>query len=249
MPRFMPRFLFCLLPSLVLCLSLFAASAQAGDLSSFNGAVAASYHHYRAALFYLRTGNPAVAGFETAEASRAWNEKVMPFAERVPDAFSEDEAFAADLGDISRRLAEADRLLAEGDDGAAAADSLRPVREQLSALRRRSGVIVFSDHVDAANAAMERLWVYRHEPPNWADSSEVADLTSAAAVTIFLYRQVFDNAPAPIAENPEFQRIMQGALRSLEGMWQEIQASNEDLIISYLRELRSFDRILWLEFG
>lgn len=235
--------------TLVLYLAVATNPAWASNLSSFNAAVAAAYDHYRAAAFYLRTGNPAVAGFELAEAAQRWSDAVMPFAKTPPDAFADDPAFAADLADIMARLGKADALLASGGDAESAADMLDPIRDRLAELRRRNGVIVFSDHVDAANAAMDRLWVYRHEPPDWADPAARAALTGATAVTIHLYDRLRELAPPETAENAEFQRIMKGALASLAGLWEQIQLADEERVISYLRELRSFDRILWLQFG
>ena len=235
--------------ALLFLLSLSVAPAWASNLADFNQAVADSYRHYRAAVFYLRTGNPAVAGFETTEALQLWRETVLPYGTAVPDAFSDDPEFASTLNDIETRLTEADSLLAGGGDAEAANALLLPIRTELGELRARNSVIVFSDHVDAANAAMDLLWAYRHEPPDWADPVAFAEVTGAAALTIFFYEALLEQAPSHIAENPEFQRIMEGSLRSLEGVWQSIQAKDEALVISYLREMRSFDRILWLQFG
>lgn len=228
---------------------LCAIPATASDLSRFNEAVAGSSDHYRASLFYLGTENPAVAGFEIAEAATLWTEAVMPFAENPPDAFADDPRFAEDLNEVLRRMKEADAKLASGALSAEAQAALDPIGPLLAALRQRNGVVVFSDHVAAANAAMERLWAFRHAPPDWSDAAAVGELTAAAAVTIHLYHRLLDTAPAAVASNPEFQRILEGALTSLDGLWEQILAANEERVISYLRELRSFDRILWLQFG
>jgi hypothetical protein len=244
----MREFMLRSLSVVVLCLAAFAIEAHASALSRYNEAVARAYDHYRSGLFYVQTGNPAVAGFEIAKAVAVWKEAVIPFAAAPPDAFSDDEAFGRDLQDIFRRLHEADALLAAGDgDGAEA--QLTPVRTLLADLRHRNGVIVFSDRVDAANAAMDRLWVYRHAPPDWSDDGAVSALLADAAVTLYHYRRLESDAPAALAANPEFQRIVTGAVASLEALWVEILAGNEEMVISYLRELRSFDRILWLQFG
>ena len=75
------------------------------------------------------------------------------------------------------------------------------------------------------------------------------EAAGTAAITIFLYEILLEEAPPHIADDPEFQRIMEGSLVSLQGLMESIQAKNTDLVISYLREMRSFDRILWLQFG
>ena len=51
---------------------LLAGPARATELSAFNAAVDAAMDRQRAALFYLRTGNPMVAEIELEGAREAW---------------------------------------------------------------------------------------------------------------------------------------------------------------------------------
>ncbi len=225
-----------------------AAPAASSELARFNAAVAEAMTHYRGALFYLRTENPAVAEFELQDAVALWSEKVMPFRDSAPDAFVDDPAWTETLDQVSQGLSQGQDLARESDIAAAEA-ALQPLQIAMSDLRARNGVRVFADCIDEANAAMEALWVFRHNPPDFADGEVVNDLRAKAAVTAYLYARCQETAPPEIAGAPEFQRIMEGSLLSLTRMWPAIDDGNTEVVINILRELRSFDRMLWLQFG
>jgi len=227
---------------------LLAPTVGASELSRFNAAVAQAYTHYRTAVFYLHTGNPAVAEFELQQAIELWNDQVMAFRDSVPDAFADDGAWTQTLEDVIARLQQA-QTLAQGNEAEAAEAELLPIRETLADLRARGGVRVFSDCIDEANAAMDALWVFRHEPPDFADAEAVNALRAQTAVTAYLYERCQAEAPPEIAAAPEFQRIMGGTLTSLSRLWPAIDAGDAEVVISILREIRSFDRMLWLQFG
>ena len=233
----------------VLALLLAAApAAGASELSRFNAAVAEAFAHYRGALFYLRTENPAVAEFELQDAVALWSEKVMSFQEAIPDAFANDPTWAATLDQVEQGLRQGQDLARQSDIAAAEA-ALQPLQAAMADLRARNDVRVFSDCIDEANTAMDALWAYRHNPPDFADSDAVNDLRAKTAVTAYLYARCQRTAPPEIAETPEFARIMEGSLLSLDRMWPAIDAGNTEVVINILRELRSFDRMLWLQFG
>ena len=225
-----------------------AVPVEASELRRFNDAVARAYTHYRGAVFYLRTGNSAVASIELDEAAALWRSGVLPFGARPPDAFGDDPAFAAALEDLGGRLERAAAEAAAGE-AEAARDRLLPLRLGLAALRARNGVTVFSDHVDAANAAMDRLWVFRHDPPDWDDAARVDALRAAVAVAVYAYERCRDAAPAEVADSPEFRRLVTGALSSLDNVRAAIAARATTVVVNVLREMRSFDELLWLHFG
>jgi len=229
-------------------LPCFAAAAAASDLGDFNAAVDEAYGHYRGAVFYLHTGNPAVANLELQEAVAIWDARVMPFRDAPPDAFADDAAWAVALDGLAARLIEAEAATAR-DDAETAEAALLPLREELAALRARNHVRSFSDCIDEANRAMDALWEFRHAPPDFDDAAAVDSLKARTAVTTYLYERCLAEAPPEIAEAPEFKRIMEGALTSLGRLWPNIQERNQEGVINILRELRSFDRLLWLQFG
>ena len=170
----------------LICLSLFllatAAPAGASELARFNAAVAKAYSHYRGAVFYLRTGNPAVANIELQQAAALWTSEVLPFREAPPDAFAEDAGWPGVLDDVAARLETATAATKEGL-AEPATEALVPIRPTLAALRARNQVRVFSDCIDEANSAMDALWVFRKSPPDFDEPEQVNDLRAKTAVT------------------------------------------------------------------
>jgi hypothetical protein len=239
------------LPASALALALglaLAAPAAASELSDFNAAVDAAMDHRRAALFYLRTENPMVAEIELESADERWAAVVARWGETPPDAFADEADWAGELAAVGAALETAQQAAAGGDAKAAAA-ALEPVGPRLSRLRAEAGVIVFADRVAEANRAMDALWVYRREPIDWADAAQVDDLRARTAVTAYLYGKLKETAAADIAEDPEFARLVDGTLDALGLMWGAIDMQEETAVINILREIRSFDDLLWLRFG
>ena len=226
----------------------FGAVASAGNLKSFNQQVADAYAPYRSAMFYLRTGNPGVALLELEAASERWKSVVDQFGKTAPDAFVDDPDFAASLKAIGASF-EAGLKSLEGDDQKTATDALRTIRTNLSDLRRRNSIRTYSDCIDDMNASMDRLWAFRHEPPAFDQVEQVNAVKREAAITGFLYRRCYETAPSTFRDDESFKRMFEGSLVSLPLIFDALDDGNEGMLINILRELRSFDRMIWLHFG
>jgi hypothetical protein len=226
---------------------LLVTPLQASELSAFNDAVADAAQHWRSAAFYLRTGNPDVAGLELDEAASKWVGIRESFAE-PPDAFADDAGYRLSLERV-------DELLDEASAAAAASDpepglsALEAVRIELAALRQRNNVRTFSDCVDEMNGAMERLWSFRHDLPDPLDRDEVNEFKRQAAITAYLYQRCHEAAPPVYADDPEFQRLFGGVLQSLPLLFDAVDDRDDDRLINILREVYSFDRLIYLNFG
>jgi len=225
-----------------------APAAHSAPIHDFNAAVFKAYGHYREALFYLRGGNVQVASFELEEMTTQWKLIVGKFADTPPDVFSADPAWRQVLLDIDKS-AVSSLEAAINNDAKEARKLLAPVRGMLSALRRRNGVINFSDYVDQANAAFDKLWVYRSNPPDVDSPKQIDQLRRIVAVTAHLYEMVQDNAPTAVRDNPEFKRLMGTSLDAFRKMRGAITARKVDALISILRGQSSSNRMLFLRFG
>lgn len=237
---------------IILCLTSYAVSSSsqvaAGDLTAFNEQVASAYAPYRSAMFYLRTGNPGVAVLELDAARKSWQDLVDRFGKTPPDAFADDPSFAQSLTAVDAALNAGLEAL-DGSDLAVAENTLTPVRGELAELRRRNGLWVFSDCVDEMNEAMDRLWTYRDAPPAFDQPDQVNAVKRDAAITDYLYRRCYDKAPSAMREDEAFQRLFEGSLISLPLIFDALDQGNEAMLINILREVRSFDRMIWLQFG
>lgn len=221
---------------------------RAAAVHEFHDAVADASGHYREAVFYLRTGNPAVASFELVQARDKWRGLVDRFADSPPDIYADDPSWRETLETIDAAIA-GGLAAAEKGDLEAATERLAPVRETLSLLRRRNGVFLFADCVDRANAAMDALFRFRHRPPDFARVEEVDALRRATAVAAHWYARCRDEAPAAIRDDPQFERLMGSSLESFAQIWEKIRAADTLGLVNILRALRSSDRLLYLRFG
>jgi len=150
------RRIFFALALLIVLAHVTPATVQAAAVHDFHDAAALAYRHYRAAMFYLRTGNAMVASFELEQMARRWNAVIDRFGTAPPDVYSTDSSWEKTLRDIQERADSALETAARGDANAAR-KQIMPIRRVLSALRKRNGVTAYSDTVDAANAAFARL--------------------------------------------------------------------------------------------
>jgi hypothetical protein len=236
-------------PIVLVALLVATAAPRASELSDFHAAVADAYGFYRSAVFYLRTGNALVAGFELDQMRERWDALEARYAAAPPDAYSDLPDFAATLASIDERIT-AGSTAAAGGDAEAAAAALRPVRETLSAMRARAGVRMFSDCVDEVNAAMDALYAYRRRIPlDVEDAAQVNDVKGKAAVLDYVVGRC-DAAAAPaVREDEEFRRLMDGMRASSRQIPTALDRKDATAVINLLRELHSFDRILYLRFG
>lgn len=223
-------------------------TARSAPVHDFNEAVTVAYGFYREAFFLLRTGNPQVASIELEEMAARWTTIVERFGPKLPDMYSADPAWKKTLEAINKKIARGLAETIEGDSKAAM-KTLGPIRKILSDLRRRNGVVVYSDTVDRANAAFRKLYKFRYNPPDFDVAEEVDQLRQTLAITVYWYEQCVENAPPALRKEPEFKRLMEDSLYSLSRIWVAIANKAEPNLISILRGLSSPDRMLFLRFG
>jgi len=231
-----------------LALSFGAGEALGSELRAFLAASADAYTHHRNSMFYLRTGNTALVGLELTKLSEKWAAVVARHQKSPPDAFAADPDWKQVLNDITDRVRKGVAALDQGDNDAVKAH-LGPIRGLLADLRRRNNIVVFSDYVDRANAAMDRLFHFRRNPPDFSNLTQVDELRRATAILEFLYKECGKNAPPRLRADKGFQNILADAIRSVGKIWGAIAEKSPDRVVSILRELRSFDRFLYLRYG
>lgn len=227
---------------------LFPGLGQAADLKAFNESVAAAYRHFRGASFYLRTGNLAVATFELDDMQAAWRAVETRFSAAPPDSFAADPAWRETLRDIGARIENALRAAEEGDLKRTVS-AVGPVRGLLAALRARNNVYVFSDCVNEANAAGEAILAFRPRPHAFDDDDWVNRLRAQAAVVAYIYAKCGRAAPLVLRNDAGFNRLIDGALDEMASVLIAIATKNSRLLAITLGEFRSFDRILFLNYG
>jgi hypothetical protein len=222
--------------------------ASAGELGAFNDAVAAAYAHYRGAVFYARTGNLGVGAVELEQMAAKWRAVLDRFAAAPPDAFADDPAWGETLRRVGRRIADAGAAARRGDADATRA-ALAPIRPELAGLRRRNNVVVFSDCVDELQAAVDAIWSYRREPPDFTSAEALDRFKARLGVVAYMFRRCHARAPAAAAKSAEFNRLFESARDTLSRLRRALNDGDSKGLINTLRELRSLDQMLFLRFG
>lgn len=235
---------------LLLCLTLIlpAGPAAADALQEFHGKVGAAMKHVRFAQFYLRTGNLAVAGAELDQATEKWAAVTGAFAANPPGKLAGDEAFKTDMAAVADALSAALAAVDE-DDGDTAAAQLKPVARRLATLRERNGLWIYSDCIAAMNRAMDAAWVYRRKPPDFADAAQVAEMDKRFAALEHWYKRCRREAGPGERGHPAFERLFDGSIESIGRLIRAGKDKSALRVINNLRELRSFDRLIWLHLG
>ena len=233
---------------LVTLIGLNSPASKAAPVHDFHDAVADANASYREASFYLRTGNPMVAAFGLQDMNDKWSTIIKQFAKSPPGIYAADTSWETSLIEIGKHIQDGIAATDAGDLKGAQ-QNIAPVRKILSDLRARNGVFLFSDRVDRANAAMEAIWSFRHNPPDFSKPDEVNDLRQKTTLMTYWYERCRDTATPQVKNDPQFKRLVDKTLYSLGRMWVAIGEKNQLSVINILREMRSSDRLLYLHFG
>ena len=219
----------------------------ADDLAGFNAAIEDVASHSRAALGYLHNQNAELAGVELERMRDAWGAFAERFGHDRPERFRANALYVTMLVDVPTRIVAATIMINFGRPDVAAG-SLHAIRQELSAVRRGSGVELLADCVLDANAAMEALLVYQDAPPDWDRPAAVTDFAQKAAAYGAAVTRCDAMAPA-LSQSGEFRRLVDGVAAALALVPKAIAARDDDLIRRVIIELQSFDNLLALRYG
>jgi hypothetical protein len=200
-----------------------AASAQAAD--AVTDAIQAAYGPYRAALFRTNGKSQPEAQQALVQAQQAWASVTQRFATQPPAPYDRDASFASTLAQVG---AVYEKAAAEIRDNKlpVAHETLEAARDLLADLRRRNGVVVFSDHMNAYHAEMEHLLI--EGPKLLAGPQGLQQLMAQVGTLDYLVRQLRAQAPSSLATNAEFD----GLLKDVEGSVKAVRAAvlSQDLV-------------------
>ena len=232
---------------LALLFVLFAHPAGA-DAGTFDAVVEDAQSGYRAALFYARTGNPALAGIELRQSQDAWDDIVAKYAAAPPAPYDKDKRFADDLQAIAAHIARGADLLDE-EKAKEARTELAPVRDLIYGLRNRAGRKGYGECVTDLNRQMAVLYKWRHDRPDFAVAGTADKVTRESMKYRDILRHCRDIAPEARKSAADFQRIYDGADASISSMPRAVERKAPLGVVNILRELMSFDRILYFKLG
>lgn len=226
--------------------ALLLSPAVAEDTPDFSRAANLVAAGVRSAASYVRTGNTALAQIEISEATSAWSKLQRQFADISPSSYAAP-AFRGFVAAGGERLAAAAKAIDDGDTSRAAGE-LMSFRQSLYDLRHASGLFDLGDCVFELEPAMEALRTAASRLVE-AKSPSPADTIAAAAVFRDRLQRCNGWAPEEISAQPEFRRLIDGAIASSGEIGRAAQAGDGALVHRYLIELQSFERLLAFRFG
>lgn len=227
-------------------LLLAASSPAADELDDFNRAVELFSSHHRVALHYLRTGNVDFAVIELDRMREAWSDVVDRFGGKRPAAVTDGPLYTLTLTDISMRMIGV-RLVLDLGRADVAGETLSDIRGVLARLREKSGIVVLADCVLAANTAMDALLDAREVDLAKADVG--TDVLAKAERYSGELKRCEEIASPRQRADPEFRRLVDGAMASLTLVSQAVAQRDSALLGRLIDELRAFDRLLAFRFG
>jgi len=220
------------------------APAQAAD--AFTDAAQAAYAPYRAALFRTNSGSAAEATEAVAQASAAWQTVVDRYGRQAPPPYDRDPAFAATLAQVGEVYRRAAAEVAEGRLPVAH-ETLEASRDLQADLRRRNGVVVYSDHMNAYHAAMEqvlidgaRLLAGPHGPML---------LMAQVGVLEHLATRLGDEAPEAMRAQPGFAPSLAAVRQSVDRLKTALLAGDTAATQDAIKSLKGPYSRMFLAFG
>jgi len=230
----------------------FAATLTAALLSpalaadAITDALQAAYIPYRAALF--RTNSKAQAESEQAIAAARgqWRALADRHGARPGAPYDRDPAFAATLRQVDDVYARAEaqivaRQLPE------AHETLEKARDLLSDLRRRNGVVVFSDHMNAYHEQMEHVLVDGAKV--LAQPGGLLEVAARAGTLDYLARRLRSEAPPALAQDGEFKTLTDAVLASVVALRAAVARQDEAAVREAIGKLKGPYSRLFLKFG
>lgn len=188
--------------------------------------------HIRAAWSYLRTANTDLALVELDEFGRLVN--TLPAGE-VEKSISDAMTAALQLTE-SANLTDAQEKVFEA-------------RRNYRAVHERLGVIRFEDCIWDANRLGDGLWPTIGHPADFTNN----DIRMRIATELAQYRDKLSScnqvAFPTVSNDPEFRRLMDGTLPSLEKALAAAKDGDQNTYYRYMIEIVSYDHMLYFRFG
>jgi hypothetical protein len=226
---------------------LAGGAARADNLDLFNAAMEDVAAHNRVAIGYLANENFDLAVVELDRMKESWGAFAERFGGNRPDKFRDNKLYVTMLVDVPTRIVTALIMINFGRPDIAR-NSLVAIREEMSAVRRASGVEVLADCVLDSHAAMEAFSLYRDKVPDW-EPATAADIAAKAEAYGAAVKRCDTMAPEAVRTSPEFRRLVDGVAASLAFVPKAVAAHDHDLLYRLINELRSFDNLLAFRYG
>lgn len=224
--------------------ALCALPALAAD--AVTDAMQKAYSPYRVALFKTNSNSPSEARQAIDQARLSWNRLSQEFGAKAPAPYDRDVKFVASLAAVSKIYDKAAVEIGQNQLGQAH-ETLEEARDVMAELRRRNGVIVFSDHMNAYHAQMEAVL---SDGARLSDTSlGLLELIAQTGALEYLAKQLVSQAPSELASNAEFKPLLDAVQRSVLDLRAALFTQDKDKVKEALGKVKSPYSKLFLKFG
>lgn len=228
-----------------LAVGMLGTAAYAGPVTDFNNAMNATYAEYRNALFQSNTKNREASEKTLAAFDAKWSALVSQYKAAPPPHYADDAKWAESLDAVTAVIAQAKAEVAKGNLPATH-ESLEKVRDVLSALRARNGVVVYSDRVNAFHHTMEEVL---NKPYGGLAGAGLTELTEDAAVLSYLGDQMKTTAPVAVTASPEFAPALAAVLDAVRELQTAARAGDSEKIKAARAKIKPAFGKLFVKFG
>ncbi len=226
-----------------LWLAVTAGGTLAGPIADFKAEMADAYGVYRMALFATNSGDTGRSGKAIAGFEARWKALSEHWSATPPPHLSEDGALAATFDDVAEIAANA-RAKAKQGDLAGSHEVLEKIRDSISELNRRNGVVTFSDRMNAYHEKMEHVI-----GATYAGDGAMQDAIADAAVLDYLADRLATAAPAAYAQDETFDKALTGLRGSVAALDKAARAGDSAAVQKAKAGLKKPYAMLFLKFG
>lgn len=205
-----------------------------------------AYAPYRAALFKTNSNAPAEARQAIGQAQQAWKAIIARYAAKPAAPYDRDARFAASLEEVAHIYDKAATQISAGEI-TEAHETLEAARDVMAQLRERNNVIVFSDHMNAYHAQMER--VLTEGPKLLGSARDMAALTAQAGALEYLAERLASGAPSALRGNEEFRGALAAVSQSVADLRAALLSGETTGVKEALGKLKVPYSRMFLKFG
>lgn len=226
-------------------LILWAGSALAGPMADFEESLREVYADYRTALFLTNSGKLPESVKVVAALKGKWDGIENKWGAAPPPQYADDPKWKETLDDVSATL---DKAASELDGGAlpAAHATLEEVREAISGLHERNGIISFSDRMNDYHAVMEQVLGKDLTKPNAMTMNEVHEM---AAVLKYLAGDALAHPPAEASGSSEFEALAKAVSASVDAVFTAARAGDAEKLKVAIAKLKPSYARFFVKFG
>ena len=218
--------------------------ASAAD--ALTDAMQAAYVPYRAALFRTNAKAQAEAEQAIAAARSQWQAVARRFGPGPTPPYDRDPGFGATLKQVDDIYAKAEAQIA-ARQLAEAHETLEQARDLVADLRRRNGVVTYSDHMNAYHEQMEH--VLKEGARGLAQPGGWLELAAQAGALDYLAKRLRSEAPAAMVQDPDFKPLLDGVLGSVAALRAAVVPQDEGAVRQVLGKLKEPYSRLFIRFG